>query len=695
MNKNNRNYISLATLLSLCCWQPSVVAGDYSGKVDLVGKKYDEHNRGIRSAKSKEYIDEDDGVTGNIFARYDSDHAYYSSFSSEHILEDNQEYKLLGGKYNWFYYGFAYDETIHNLSFGGKSFYSNPGSANLTYDGSAASTNPHTWKAFDYAIDHKTISGKLGGNLGSNFFVNLDAKRKSSEGSRPTTYALTSSNARASVAEMPEPIDYETTDVMLDLGYRGENFLVSLDGSLSKFDQKNDYMTYKTYLDALTEKASLSPDNKYINASFKGALYHLPLNTHISLNVNKSSLKNDVTLWTSVIRASVAQTLTINRPSFEGKINTDAINFSINSEPFDGFDSKLFYKFYRSKNESSKMTFTSGTSSVNNEHGLLSHFQHTVGLDLHYSKLPLNTKIGTGIEVEKVKRDLRVENSANNDRLFFAEVKNNYFDLLTAKLRYSYLNREDRFLQSNASSIARYLKRFDVATSKQHTLAFATDIAASDNLDLGIEYRHKKYNYPDTTIGLKKSGSHEIYSDASYTLPDILTLSLFVDGETSYAKSTHRYHTTDSASNPSAIDTTTAYNWHSEIKDTIYSYGTNITIPVIEETLQVLLAASRQKNNGQQIFQVSSNSGATLPNIDNWGDYRKDEIAGNIIYSFLKHFEANLGYKYEHFKYSDISTNFYQLTPNLDSSKYPLFTGASNDIPYNVSTVYLMASYKF
>ncbi|MEI8347685.1 MAG: MtrB/PioB family outer membrane beta-barrel protein [Pseudomonadota bacterium] len=315
-------------------------------------------------------------------------------------------------------------------------------------------------------------------------------------------------------------------------------------------------------------------------------------------------------------------------------------------------------------------------------------------INLGYSKIPFKTKMSGGLEMEQVDREGRSDSQGNDDQSLFLQAKNTYFDMVATKLKYQYLNRDENFPNKDAGNVptdATYYKRFDrrydTASRRQHIYSISFDITPMEKLDVGLEYRKKAAEYPTTKMGLQSSKSHEIYSDATYIFGDLATLNVFVDYEKSTRKTQKRVGPTVNG-DPDAPWTSTAYNWGFTVEDKILSYGVNIAFQLIEEELKWLISASRENVDGSQSFV--NQRPLLLPDIDAWGDYKKDELGTNLIYTWRKNWDANLGYKYQHLYYDDISTNGYRLNTGTD-----IFTGAYNDSNYNANMIYLTATYRF
>ena len=124
--------------------------------------------------------------------------SYYVNMTGENIGRDDQFFEVKGGKYGFFDYSVYYNEIIHNLSFGAKTFYSNPGSNNLDYGYAnkptstltttwlpSISTDANRWNTFDYSIKRKDTGASINSSFGTPFFVSVDANQLETKGIQP------------------------------------------------------------------------------------------------------------------------------------------------------------------------------------------------------------------------------------------------------------------------------------------------------------------------------------------------------------------------------------------------------------------------------------------------------------------------------------------------------------------------------
>jgi len=692
MNKIKIN----ACLLSLTIFAAN--AADYTGSADFGYS----HSTDSLSSKFNEYGDHRNGVFGNLNGTYDNDQTfYYHNFSAQSILSKDQSYNLNGGQYGLFKYDFNYNEIIHHLSLGAKTFYKNPGESILTYDtASATPTNP-----FDYYNQNKTLGIKLSSDLEKKFFSSLDAQRKITKGQRPTG---------ASSVELPEVTDYVTTDVNGEFGYRGDNFLVAIHGSISKFENENDFQGFKPYTTSATlvlDKLGVPPDNKYTQIGIKGSWFNLPFNSVMTANVNKTYLTDSVTPWT-VVKSSVTatKTISINNANFDGKHIYDVVNLSISSEPLNYLNTKVYYKYLNDSNESTQMTFVDVTGDETYSNNRFEYMKHTFGVGLDYSKLPFNTLFQSGAERESIVRSERGDSTrgsfpagtggdsgGNTDHTYFVQLKNKYFDIITPKVKYQYLTRDEDFRWGKIAEVThinRYIRKFDTAPRHEKRWSIGTDLNLTENWDMSSEYRVKSSDFLYSTLGLARQNSTNIYIDTSYNFPDILTITAFIDHEKSSDKTNKRVDS--NASSPYSTPTSSAYNWQTDVKNTTTTYGFDCSITLIKKELQLLVSASRQRNEGGQDITLQPATAPTpaITNIDHWADYRKDQFKSNLIYTFNKNYEANLAYSYEKLSFYDIATDNYKYNYVTGSTNYEL-TGAYSDVPYRVNTVAITGTYRF
>lgn len=719
----NRLIVSLMTvLLALTAAPAPAEEAQVSGSVEVGLRAVDQKGSG---AKFLEYRDLDDGTFSDVsLEAYKGDR--YLDLSGENLGLDDQSYLLRGGRFGDYKYAFHYELIPHNLSFGARSIYSNVGSADLTYAATdrpkdtdaaytpAIPTEPALWTAFDYGIERKNYGGEVEFSFATPFFLRLKAERTETDGVKPlgaasgvvADFTGAQFSPFGNIVEMPEPVDYKTSDLTLETGYRTREMTLTLAALLSTFENANDYLSWRNpYVttEELSEINGLAPDNDYYKVSAR-LTKRLPLHSLLAVQASRSKLESEFDLLStsatdnhpdfsgnSPVYSETA--LGLNRDRFEGDITYTTASVALSSRPTKKLDTRVHYSYLDKDNDSDVVVFSDGAGSVHNH--IFEYDKQSAGVDLGY-KLTASTKASAGYEFKTVDRE-REDAESTRDHRFFVQLKNSSLDWLTAKAKYQRLERSSDFEKGDAGTdptdsnyVNRFVRRYDATDKSQDTISLALEFYPAGNLDLGLEYAYKLDDYDETELGRTEDERHELYLDAAWQLPGSIRLGGFVGYEKSSTSSDSRNFV--ASADPGAGTVGGDYNWSQELESDYYAYGVTAEVPLVTDKLDLLASWRYGKSDGENSF---ASEGATLlENIDKSDDYSRQTLEAKAIYRFSEQLRFALGCLYEKYRYSDAQYDGYSAyNSGVFNSHY--LSGAYADSDYEASVGYLTASYTF
>ena len=109
----------------------------------------------------------------------------------------------------------------------------------------------------------------------------------------------------------------------------------------------------------------------------KGAVRQLPLNSALAFNLGWSRLENTVDLLQTSTSATAGSatalptygttTLGLNTPKFEGDIKYQTASVALTSQPVKALDTKIYFNYLKKANDSTKIEYTNGASTIDNE----------------------------------------------------------------------------------------------------------------------------------------------------------------------------------------------------------------------------------------------------------------------------------------------------------------------------------------
>jgi hypothetical protein len=310
--------------------------------------------------------------------------------------------------------------------------------------------------------------------------------------------------------------------------------------------------------------------------------------------------------------------------------------------------------------------------------------------------MPFHTRINGGYSYENVDRNNRPDGDSNDDNLLYLKLKNTSLDFVTAKIEYSYLNRDTDenhnitgLTITDAEYIAQFVQRYDVASKSKNALKFAVELSPLDTFDFGLAYTYVTNDYDDVTLGRTEDTGHEFYVDFMWRAAKIFNLSGFSGYETYQADSNHYNFSPGQFADPTIDDGNPAsYRWYQSIDTDFWTVGLSSMIPLMHDRLQLNLSWQFQKSDGKSDFTTEGL--APLLPINSYDDYNITTLEAKLGYTLTESMDLTLGYMFEKMTFEDNQYEGYSYNP---SGTY--LTGAYIDHDYDNHVGYLTLRYKF
>jgi len=717
-----RTTIGLA-VAALFCGAQNVLAQGVTGSVSVTGiaADVDSSNR----FRFEEYRDLSDGFTAGTDLRRDDDGGRMQLFS-ENLGRDDQFIELSGRRYGLLRYSLYNNRIVHNLTYDAITPYSGIGTNNLTFPGALGatpSTNIATWNRFDYGIRHDNFGGTFEVKpWASPYYFRATANQKQTQGLKPIGNAGTSPGGPT--IELPAVVDYTTTDASAEAGYATRSSQYSLNFSWSKFDDKNNFYTWRNPVitnaasTTTTETTTIAADNSLWKVALNAMWKQLPMSSTLALRGTYSRLTNDLAIPTTstAVTGTTGQIVATNpsNGTFNGDVVYKTLSASLTSQLARALDSRFYYNFNEKENESTHVVFrpvnqstglpaqtcdlnpgtgtTTGITTCTNE--LFHYTRHNVGVDLQYRLDPRN-KLSAGWDFADTERE-RIDFDKTRDNRLTLEWKNGYFEDLTARLKYQHLWRDSEFklgdlnpALSNNNLFNRYVKRFDLVDADQDLVKLALDSSPARFLDLGAEAIFKQNRYKGVELGRNEDTRQEIYLSAAYGDPQRWRLSTFFDYETTRYDSTHYQGAPNPATFPAAVSAT-IFQWKANVKDRNYVAGIAADwLPITR--LKLRTSFIYQETEGTVDF-AANHPAAVIVNIPAYDSFTKTTLDLKAIYEFSRTLEVTVGAAHERFRYSDAQMDGYNYTI-VTGTTQNFLSGAYAFPNYNAWIGYLTLKY--
>jgi MtrB/PioB family decaheme-associated outer membrane protein len=683
--------LGVATCLGICT---SVYSQEksFEGSIGATGKV---SNVNGSKAKYHEYSDDvAGGVFGDVDANYDSP-SHSMRFMATDPGYDTQHYRLEGNVYDKFKYWLDYNEIIHNITSGARSFYNGVGTDTLT---GTAGTDFTRWPTrFDYFTKRKMFDTGLDLKLARPFFFDVNYSHEKKDGTRPASTQLGSGGPLGGnfFAELPEPVDYQTDNLKLEGGYARNPFFFSFSYAYSNFRNENPDISF-TNEQGLPPTSggsffSLPTDSKMHKFAFQGNV-KLPINSKFSVALGDTRTRSETTSFTT----------------FDGKVNTKDYNMTFTTNPLRFLEAKVFYKYHDRKNKSTSLPIAEPFGGDLVAASSLSYTTYSYGGDIGL-RLPAKLHLNAGYkrvdnhrkfvdEIDPANISLSDVLPYNTDNTYFADLDWTGLDFMSAKIGYERLTRNTHFRTDESRNLP--FRMYSYSAQDRDTFKAAVDLFPIDNLNLNLEYDYKRISYNDTFFGVTGEKRHFMSFNGDYSFKKFFQLSTYIDVE----KANLEQITTTSAA-------TLSPRWKSGLGEINYGYGAKAEISAIPKKLTFSLQGDYTRNHGTNdfdfygttaqfltAFQLPAGGGSLPVDIPNVDSYQQYSLRFITTYYWSNSITIKAGYAYDRYKYSDAQLNSFQYivpTSATNAARTGYLGGAYANPSYSVNTVFLAMSYRF
>lgn len=660
------------------------------------------------SAKSDEYRDISQPVSGGFTVKAEKDRRHFIRGKATHIGRDDQFVGGEGGSYGKYEVDVSYDKSIHRYAYDAKTLYSGVGSGVMSLDDALqanvqAAPNPvetaNRLNGFLSAAssgDPDVTRDKL--KLGLNVFAldpfsfKVEFGHEKKEGTRPYAGNFLSTQ----MVELFEPIDYDTLEMKVSGEYASAPVYLNLSYQYSQFTNNIDTLTFDNPLvatDGLFQPSSgqmdLAPDNQYHNLSLTGAYTKLPGNSQISANAALGVMLQDdalVPFTTNTALASPALPV----ESADAEVHTQLYSLRLTSNPLPWLRIKGHARHYDYDNQTDEINFTNGyvetdafVTGIAVTNLPSSYSKTRAGLDLGFD-IGQRTGLGLGYQYESTNRENR-EVEEQDDHTFKASADNRALTWLDIRASYERTERDigdynfDVYrLSGDDLEQLPQLRKYDQADLTRDRIRLQTTFFPSEPLSFGASAAYGKDDFKDSPYGLLEDSHLLLSFDTTYAAADRVSVNLFYSYE--------QYENTQRG-NDGTVD------WSAEGEDQIHTAGARLNLVLVPDRMDLDLTYSYSDVDGNIAFTSPTISLADFTAVD---DTKIHAFDSKLKYHFTKHFSLSLGYIWEKFDYDDFSTEGFSLVPTDTAGNYQ---GAllSGTLPkdYDVHIVYTQLVFRY
>ncbi|HUH93558.1 MAG TPA: MtrB/PioB family outer membrane beta-barrel protein [Casimicrobiaceae bacterium] len=683
-----------------------------------VGFMYNSTSDTKDASKLDEYRDLSNGVLSNVYVRGRNNDTWFEGYG-ENFGRDDQYLMLRGGVYDRFKYQIFSDSLRHNFLFNGLTPFTGSGSNVL--QATFPQPNPALWNPVDIGYKRTNDGGYFEWQGLAPWYFRVDANQVKFDGTKIGSGALGTSPGNGFI-DLAIPVKYNTRNITGEAGYNTGTMNLSVSYLYSKFD--NDYSALfwnNPFFANNGDTTFLPPDNHYERFTAQGTFRGLPGQSTFAARYTWAQGKSDADMAQTALNNTTAPfygpTL-VNASHFTGKNTDDTFTASLASHPLMNVDTRIYYNYYKRDNDSTDVIYPAA-SIVNCSGGpceatLLHYTKNNFGLD-GYWRFARNNRLGAGWDYEKLTHNREDYDNIKTNR-FFVEWKNTALETLSARVKYTYLQRRSDFLLGDSGVdandpefLARFASAFDSSDLDRNQIKVTADWSPLPLLDFSLEYNWTDNNYKNITLGRTSDKRDSIYLSGGYGDVNSMRFTAFGDWEQIKYDSSHRQvnagtcpTTSGGVTATNCFDVTTppnsiAYNWGALNKDRNWVIGAGLDWRAMDRLL-IKGSILYYETDGSADISSQNNFGNPLP-INAYDDTKRTSVNVKGIYSYDKNWDFTLGYAYERWRYNDAGYNGYQytipfpgVTTNTSQSYLNGFNAFNN---YETNIVYVLANYHF
>jgi MtrB/PioB family decaheme-associated outer membrane protein len=676
------------------------------------------------SAQAQEYRDLETVVYGDLKAKYEKKDEYFFEVSGKNIGRDDQHYNAVGGRYGKFKIGVSYDEILHRFADDAKTIYSGTGSDNLTLRGTTQDV-PFADRANrlngllanaasnDIELDRKKVEVNANIVAYDPFNFRVEFGREHKDGERPFFGSFGLDNT----VEIPEPIDYDTTEVKFIGEYAKNPYYLNVSYYFSLFENNNDTLTWDNPFratDTLGQAAKglidLAPENHYHNVSVSGSYLNLPFKTRVSATAAWGWMIQDddlvpYTTNTAITTPSgdnASDPNSLPEKSVDAQVNTSLYNALLTSRPLEFIQVKGKFRYFDYDNDTEQINFTGfvpaddffvtpdapGATSIVNQP--TSYKIMTAGGNLVVDIFK-KTKLNLGYTFEHKDRTNR-EVDSQDEHIFSGAVDTNLFSWLDLRTSYERTKRDigdydfDVYLESGEDlQQLPGLRKYDEADMTRDRIQLHAMAYPWESVALSGSFTYGKDDFDDSPYGLLEDKHYIFTFETDYAVTEKLNFSTFYSYE--YYKNRQK----DFGEVPSSplVDA----DWFSRSKDIVNTVGARVQAVLIPEKLDVETSYSFSDVDGKIDFFTPAVDTDDFNTVD---ETRLHLLETKLNYRAFKHWIFTLGHLWEKFDYEDYNKEGFTnvpVDPGGNSNGAYLMGTLPED--YDLHVVYLRVSYNF
>lgn len=669
------------------------------------------------SSKYEEYRQQRPGAFGNLWFLLDEDDPrYYLRGWSEDAGENDQFYRLEGGRYGLFRIDLQYDELPHVFSNNGRTLFTDMGGGVLTFPDA-------TQAAIQAAAGNAAKSALLATALDGAEHVDLDLRirrgearfsyeptpglelvggyrARDREGTEPRAMGFGSPGG--TFVNVATPVDDRTHRADAELRLSGETWNAEVGYEGSFYDNDRGALIIDNPLRSTDDaddgssrgRLSLWPDNMAHTGRVAGA-WTLPTEFPARLAGSFSygiRLQDERFLDHTINSAFVGEpALDLPDDSPDAKVQTRLANVRLTARPLPRLNLTARYRFYDYDNDTDSITFPGHVINdqnfaeeerftVPNEYR-----RHNAGLDASYHLIdPATLKLGyewerwdrsndrevTQLDEHRAKAalDLRPAPWALVRTSYLLGVRRGSTYNTLAHLAHAVV--EEDFTEAAPQSQFSELRKFDQADLVRNEVNLLAQFSPCESVSLALTGSYAFYDYHDSAFGLTDRELWSAGADVSYSPWSWISFYSYYTYENIWSRQRSRWRSRN-FSPPIVVTDDPVNDWLSWSEDRVHNGGVGAQIALVPDRLDLDLGYTIQDATAETRAKGAPGTTSVASDGGNGVDWPDIEDVLQIVRAALRlhvHERLTLGaeYRYERFHLDNFKTD--KLMPFMAAS---------------------------
>jgi MtrB/PioB family decaheme-associated outer membrane protein len=578
---------------------------------------------------------EEEGLFGNAsgYIRHREEDGRYYEIRGRNLGIDSRDIRIEAGEQGSYRLNLEYDQLPSFNDDTTSSPFSNSGN-NLTLpqnwvpgaDTQSMPTLQQSLGDVDIKTERKRLQANFAYNPARKWEITARLKHEKKDG----TQDLGGLIGFAQTSILPIPVEHETNELGLGIGYTGKKLQAQIAYDGSFFEQDNTGTRWQNPYDnpsASEGQSAQPPSNDYHKLSATLGYDVLP-NTRLNAHLAIGRMSQDEDFLPFTINPGLAAPLPAS--DLDGEIDTTLVRLGVSSRPLHRLQLNASYTFSDRDNESSQNPYDYVITDNFNFGAVRENLPYSFKQQLFRSsagyRLSSRADMSLGFDYDEMERSYQ-EVGETRDKTVWGELKFRPNDILNASVKYSYADRSN----SGYGTVTQIptqnpdMRLFNLAERKRNKVNAALTIMPVSAVTLGLSADYYKDDYDDTDLGLTEASGASYSVDLSWFINEHLTTTAYYNNEVL-------------ESNQAGSAGFASPDWFMNDENTTWTVGAGINWGVIPDKLDIGAELAYSDYTGKIDYDNAADYPdleSTLTSAQLHGTYRlKDNISLKLSYRY-------------------------------------------------------------